>query len=156
MSSKAIQNSPSLSSRKSIESRVSLESWSQLCVSLSLQAPWKWWKWILRNWFKWTSSIAMVRKWRYLLKKNWVSDLTVTPVACGWAEAVKGHLVIWVGARALIYPAIKNKTFMVPKVFILRNLHQLCLKADYLPFIHAKFHGSGSSGLASTWFWVKM
>ena len=51
---------------------------------------------------------------------------------------------------------VTSKTFMVPKVFILRNLHRLCLKAHYLPFIHAKFHSSGLSGLASTWIWVKM
>ena len=37
---------------------------------------------------------------------------------------------------------------MVPKVFILRNLDCFCLKAHYLPSIHAKFHCSGSSGLA--------
>ena len=43
-----------------------------------------------------------------------------------------------------------SKTFMVPKVFILRNLDWFCLKAHNLPFIHAKFQSTGFSGLAST------
>ena len=45
-----------------------------------------------------------------------------------------------------------SKTFMVPKVFILRNLDWFCLKAHYLPFVHAKIQSTGFSGLASTLF----
>ena len=49
-----------------------------------------------------------------------------------------------------------SKTFIVPKVFTFENSDWFCLKAHYLPFIHAKFHSSGLSGLASMWIWVKM
>ena len=45
-----------------------------------------------------------------------------------------------------------SKTFIVPKVFTIGCPDWFCLKAPDLPFIHAKFHSSGSSGLASTWF----
>ena len=55
------------------------------------------------------------------------------------------------------YPAFKtSKTFIVSKVFIFRNPAWICLKAHNLPFVHAKFHWSSFSSLASTQFWVKM
>ena len=43
-----------------------------------------------------------------------------------------------------------SKTFIAPKVFILRNLDWFCLKAHKLPLIHAKIHGTGPSGWFST------
>ena len=49
-----------------------------------------------------------------------------------------------------------SKTFIVLKVFTYENSDWFCLKAHYLPFIHAKFHSSGSSGLVSTLIRVKM
>ena len=45
-----------------------------------------------------------------------------------------------------------SKTYIVPKVFILRNMNWFCLKAHYLPFVHAKFQSTGFNGLASTQF----
>ena len=49
-----------------------------------------------------------------------------------------------------------SKTFIVPKVFILRNSDWFHLKAYNLPFIHAKFHSTGSSSSASIKFWKFM
>ena len=43
-----------------------------------------------------------------------------------------------------------SKTFIVPKVFIYDNSDWICVKAHCIPFIHAKFHSSGSNGLAFT------
>ena len=43
-----------------------------------------------------------------------------------------------------------SETFIVPKVFTFGYPDWFCLKAHDLPFIHAKFHSSSSSSLAST------
>ena len=45
-----------------------------------------------------------------------------------------------------------SKSFIVPEVFILRNSDWFHLKAYNLPFIHAKFHSTGSSSSASIEF----
>ena len=37
-----------------------------------------------------------------------------------------------------------SKTFIMLKVFTFENLDWFCLKAHYLPFIHAKVHSSSS------------
>ena len=58
--------------------------------------------------------------------------------------------VFWVTITLQSKATDTSKTFIVPKVFIFENSDWFCLKAHYLPFIHAKFHSSGSSGLAST------
>ena len=48
-----------------------------------------------------------------------------------------------------------KETFIVPKVFILRNSALYHLKAHDLPFFHAKFQSSGANGLATTLVQVK-
>ena len=61
------------------------------------------------------------------------------------------------GHNALLSKAsVTRKTFIAPKVFVFGNSDWICLKAHNLPFLHAKFHRTGSSGFASTQFWMKM
>ena len=43
-----------------------------------------------------------------------------------------------------------SKTFMMSKVFILKNSDWFCLKGNNLPLIHVKFQSTGLSGLAYT------
>ena len=52
--------------------------------------------------------------------------------------------------------SVTSKTFVAPKVFILRNSDWLCLRAHNLRLIHAKFHCASLRGLAFTWFWKLM
>ena len=46
--------------------------------------------------------------------------------------------------------SVTSKILVAPKVFIFGNLDWIFLEAHNLPFLHAKFHRTGSSGLAST------
>ena len=50
---------------------------------------------------------------------------------------------------------VTKETFIVHKVFILKNSALYLLKAHDLPFFHAKFQSSGSNGLATTPIWTK-
>ena len=78
---------------------------------------------------------------------------------CQWTQI--SLLLLLQVRNKLVYTLLSkatgtSKTFIVSKVFIFRNPAWICLKAHNLPFVHAKFHCSSFSSLASTQFWVKM
>ena len=50
---------------------------------------------------------------------------------------------------------VTKETFIVRKVFILKNSALYLLTAYDLPFSHAKFQNSGSNGLATIPIWMK-